>query len=366
MREHFHVPDNYFLSHSVGCLPRQTRDAVEQAVFGPWQATGGRAWPSWMDALEQFRVNIGALLGAPAAQICPQTNVSSALTKILHALPDLGSRKTILCTEHDFPTVGFVFKQAEKAGFNLRFLAGDEMDIASWADAIDESVGIVHVTHAFSNTSRLAPVQEVCALARKRGQISIVDIAQSAGIIPIELTAWAPDFAIGTGVKFLCAGPGACFMFASEKMIAACNPLDVGWFSHEDPFAMDIHDFRLAPDAMRFFGGTPSPTPLIAANAALETWAGIGLQNAQTRAKTLLAQLVERVPSERLVSPPDTARRGGTLVVEPASRPHLKLALNDASLQFDERAEGLRFSVHGYTSEAESEKLGGILAKASG
>ncbi|MEE9381031.1 MAG: aminotransferase class V-fold PLP-dependent enzyme [Hyphomonadaceae bacterium] len=353
MREHFHVPDNYFLSHSVGCQPKCVQDKLNEHYFGAWQAQGGNAWPGWMQAIDQFRVGLGRVLGVSGDLICPQANVSSGLTKILYSLPDTGKRKTILLSEGDFPTIGFALKQAEKAGYRLRFLPGEVSDIQAWSDAMDDSVALVHITHALSNTSQLAPVKQVCDLARERGVISIVDIAQSVGALPIDLADWAPDFAIGTGLKYLCFGPGACFLYASPQMVETCEPIDVGWFSHENPFEMDIHDFRFASNAMRFFGGTASPAPFILANAALEMWQEIGMAQAQERAQTLLSKLLEHIPDEILVSPRDQGQRGAALVIDLPQREAMSAALNARGILFDERREGFRFSVHGYTSEAE-------------
>ena len=46
------------------------------------------------------------------------------------------------------------------------------------------------------------------------------------------------------------------------SVLPFCNPRDVGWFSHENPFEFDIHDFRYTDTALRFWGGTPSDCPL--------------------------------------------------------------------------------------------------------
>ncbi len=362
MREHFHVPDNYFLSHSAGCLPKIAPGQFGEAYFTPWQNKGGNAWDDWMGVLERFSSGLGLLVGAPPEHLCPQVNVSSALTKILYSLPERPERKTIVLSSQDFPTVGFVLKQAERAGFTLRFLDGDASDIDVWARALDETVALALITHAFSNTSQIAPVQDICALARARGVVSVVDIAQSVGILPINLGQWQPDFAIGSGLKFLCFGPGAGFLYASAQMLETCQPVDVGWFSHQDPFEMDIHNFRYAETALRFFGGTPSPAPFVLANAALSLWQDIGLDKVQARAEALLSELLEHVPDEILISPRGKVQRGATLVTDPPRRGSVKQMLADKHILFDERKQGLRFSIHGYTSEAEIEQLSAVLA----
>jgi len=341
MREHFQVPNNYFLSHSVGCQPKATVAAMQSQFFAPW--VSGENWTQWIPLLDRFRQGLGGLLGVSGDLICPQTNISSALTKIIYSLPKPSRRNVIVLSPQDFPTVGFVFKQAKRAGYELKFIEGDPANISNWVAAIDADTAIVHITHAISNTSHVLPVQEICDLTRHSKAISIVDIAQSFGAIPVDIKNWIPDFVTGTGVKFLCFGPGACFLYCSGEMLSRSEPIDVGWFSHENPFEMDIRSFQYATDAMRFFGGTPSPAPLVAANAAIELWKTIGLVTVHNHIQKQLTALVNNIDPECLVSPNRKEARGATLVVAPKDREKLRVKLNENYILHDERKEGFRF-----------------------
>ena len=359
MRKHFHVPNRYFLTHSVGCLPVTTPNAVQESIFSHWQSKGGDAWPNWMDVITEFRTEIGHLLGVNQADMCPQTNVSSGLTKIIYSLPKRTGRKTILLTKQDFPTIGFVLKQAEREGYTLRFVEGDITDVKAWSAAMDETVQLALITHALSNTSQLLPVKNICELAGENGVFSIVDIAQSVGIVPIHLPDWEADFALGSSVKYLCGGPGACFLYAAPHMIEQCTPLDVGWFSHENPFEMDIENFRFAADAMRFFGGTPSPIPFATSLNALKLRNTIGAF--YDHVQDDLSALSAAVPRKYLISPTQPEKRAGTLVVNPDDRGKLRTALAKNEILHDERTQGFRFSIHGYTPAQDIDLLKSIL-----
>ncbi len=363
MYKHYHVPNTYFLSHSVGCLPRQTSADITKDFFGPWQSLGGNAWPGWLDILTRFRASMGAILGVSGDALCPQSNVSSALTKIIHSLPPNPKRNVILLSQQDFPTIGFVVKQAERAGYRLKFMADDITDAQIWADAMDDTIAIVHITHVLSNTSHLLPVADICNAAKARHIVTIVDIAQSVGIVPIHIPDWQADFVIGTSVKFMCGGPGACFMYAAPDITENCRPVDVGWFSHENPFEMDIRDFRYAGDAMRFFGGTPSPAPFAAALSAHTLLDKAGIEAAHSHVQSILDTLISCLDDNILVSPRQKARRGGTLGIAPHNRQQLTKKLNAANILFDERPEGLRFSFHHYTPLGDIEILGDLLGK---
>ena len=364
MNNQYNVPARYFLTHSVGCLPKTALGDLTTDFFTPWQTSGGNVWGPWLEKLEKFRGSIEAILGAPQSTICPQTNVSSALTKIIYSLPEQTGRKTILLSEQDFPTIGFVLKQAERIGFKLKFVGCDITNPQVWADAMSDDVAIVHITHALSNTSHLLPVKDICSAARVKDIISIVDIAQSVGIVPIHIPDWQPDFVIGTSVKFMCGGPGACFLYAAPEITSQCQPVDVGWFSHENPFEMDIHNFRYAKDAMRFMGGTPSPAPFVAALSAHKLLNRNGIENASTFVQKMLDGLIENLQDDSLVSPRDAEQRGGTLVIAPYERDELTATLTAKNIMFDERAEGFRFSVHHYIPEQDVAVLKMVLDKA--
>ncbi|RZV44256.1 MAG: aminotransferase class V-fold PLP-dependent enzyme [Acidimicrobiales bacterium] len=363
MREHFHVPDNYFLSHSVGCLPKNTGEYVGKQYFDPWRQTGGNAWDDWLQIINSFRNRIANLLGMKTANICPQTNISSALTKILYSLPKRAGRNVIVLSEKDYPTIGFVFDRAKSAGLKLKFVTGDVTDPRNWSDAIDDHTALVHVTHALSNTSHLLPVAEICELARRAKAVSVVDAAQSVGIVHLPTHKWDADFVTGTSVKFLCGGPGACFMSATDEMLAICDPIDVGWFSHETPFEGDINHFRYAKDATKFMGGTPSPAPLATAINGLNTLKKTDLFSLQIRSQSLLDDLHDCVPDIYLVSPRDREQRGGTLVIAPPDREKFQSILTENAVLCDVRNEGFRLSVHGYTSVEEITNLKEILTQ---
>lgn len=347
----FHVLKTYFLTHSVGCLPRQAQAELAENLFMPWQVKGGDAWGDWLGSIDGFCAGIGNILGVDKETVCPQTNVSSALTKIVYSLPEQMGRKTILLSEQDFPTIGFVLKQAERSGFRLKFVKGDITDPQTWLDAMNDRVGIVHITHALSNTSHLLPIADICAAAKAKDIITIVDIAQSVGVVPIHIPDWHADFVIGTSAKFLCGGPGACFMYASPNMTKVCKPVDVGWFSHENPFEMDIHNFRYAKDALRFWGGSPSPAPFIIAQSAHKLLDKANILKASAHVQSIIHDLVNTVPNEILVSPQNGQKRGGTFVIAPLERQKFADSLTKHGILFDQRTKGFRFSFHIYTPD---------------
>src|ERR1043165_3980495 len=97
----------YLLTHSVGCLPRVARESLDAHFWRPWAERGGNAWPDWLAQIEEFRAAPAQLFGGTPGEYCPQTNLSSGLSKLLLALPTAAAgQRTLLAAEDSFPSLG--------------------------------------------------------------------------------------------------------------------------------------------------------------------------------------------------------------------------------------------------------------------
>lgn len=358
-KDQFHVPDGiYLLNHSVGCMPADTAQVIQSNYLDIWSQSQ-EPWSDWLAGVHQFNQSIANLLQTTPDQVCSQVNLSSALTKILYGLPADESRRTLLVSEFDFPSLGFVFEQAKRAGFNVRFVdaAKNHHSLDTWDEALSEDVFLALVTHVQSNTGVKLAVDKITSLARDRGIITVVDVAQSAGVVPVDVSAWAADFVIGGCVKWLCGGPGASYLWADEAALARCEPLDVGWFSHQQPFEFDIHHFEYAPDANRFLGGTPSVVPYVIASHSINRMLSIGIDVIAQHNARLLDQLTETLTQGDVVSPRDPHLRSGTAIVSFKDNDAVLSALKSQGVHADARAHGLRFSPHIYNSSDDIDRL---------
>lgn len=364
--DRFVKPDGiYLLSHSIGLPPANARRQAEAEYFNIWEKNTPDAWPLWLASIDRFRAALGSLFNSSVSNFCPQTNLSSAMTKILYALLRQQDRPTILLTEQDFPSIGFVLDRATSLGFRLKFIPTqhDAADLSTWDEHMTPDVGFALITHVHSNTSCAVPVRDIVALARERGAVSIVDIAQSAGIVPIDLASWKADFVIGSCVKWLCGGPGAGYLWVNPDIVASCEPVDVGWFSHNDPFEFDIHHFEYANDALRFWGGTPSVLPFVVARSSLELILAIGVDAIQAHNRVLSEKIVAAVNDDALVSPRDASLRGGTVVLNLGARQaDVTERLSAARIYCDARATGIRLSPHIYNSADEIDAVIGCIS----
>jgi kynureninase len=157
----------YLLTHSVGCLPASAREALLSGYIHPWSQGGGDAWPSWLEAIGHFREALAALFGGQSREYCPQSNVSSALTKVLPALPRSDPKRNVLLAAEDaFPSLGYVMKLSERLGFEVKLIPKvlDPGIASTWEPLLDESVFAALLTHVHSNTGLATRVEEIARL----------------------------------------------------------------------------------------------------------------------------------------------------------------------------------------------------------
>ena len=351
-------PGPYLLSHSVGCLPRGSRERINSDLLDPWGSQGSDGWGSWLAAIGAFRGAVAELIGGQVSEVCPQPSVSVALGTFLSSLKREPGRDVLLASAHAFPSVGFTMRQLSVLGYRLELLPEDRnpADPQTWADALGPHVAAVVPMHVHSNSGLVSPTAEIATMTRAVGAISVVDACQAVGILPVTPRAWGVDALIGSSVKWLCGGPGAGFLWVRHELIEELEPVQVGWFSHADPFAFDIRDFRYADDARRFWGGTPAPAPCVLAASGIETVLGIGQDKILATNRALIAAAGQAAGVEF-----DMMDRGGTLCLTGDDVDGAEAALRALGCRFDRRGVIMRLSFHIWNDEAQACAVGRVV-----
>ncbi|WDI32892.1 aminotransferase class V-fold PLP-dependent enzyme [Hyphococcus flavus] len=360
MRDQFHFPDkHYFLSHSVGAQPISYDNFFRNGFADPWEKEGFHVWEPWFGAIDGFKRGLSAIIGAHPQDICPLSNVSDGASKIMLSLPERRRRRKIVLTEDDFPTMGFALAQGRRLGYEIVFLPGGARlaDPDAWAPAFEDDVQLVAVMQVFSNTSVLSPVREIARRAREKGVFCLVDAAQAAGAVPVRLNEWRPDFALGTSLKYLCGGPGAAWMWADRESANQCAPLNVGWFSHKDPFEFDIKHFKYAEGVGRFTGGTPSVAPLAGALAGQNVINEYGVERVYEHNQRLLSRLADALPKGAFLSTIREGMRGSAVLIKVKDYAAAAAHLAQAGIHHDTRLGAVRVSFHLYNDENDVDAL---------
>ncbi len=343
----------YLLSHSVGRPLKNTQQYLAQHYFLPWESSNKEPWQQWLPAVEQFTTALSQLFNTPSSLFCPQVNLSSGLTKLLMSHSRLQQKNCkVLMAQSDFPSMGFVMQNALPACAQIIFIPEHEdlSDINVWSRYLTADIVLVFISYVYSNTGVQAPVHEVVAQSKLVNSLSIIDVAQSAGVIPLDLSALDADFMIGSSVKWLCGGPGAAYLWVNKNQLECCKPKDVGWFSHQNPFEFDIHHFEYNSSALKFWGGTPSVAPYIIAANSINYFAKLGVEKIRAHNFAMVTLIHEQL-GEFVFSPISIEKCSGTVILDfKGDQDIVFQALVNKGISVDVRKYGIRVSPHIYNT----------------
>jgi len=170
--------------------------------------------------------------------------------------------------------------------------------------ALTPRTRLVALSHVDWTNGEVLPLPEICALARKRGVLTLVDGAQSVGNIPVDVPATGADMYAFTGHKWV-LGPEGMGALCVRPGLPVYSP-NVGIWSLPAPADFDASgDYELRSDARRFESSTTSPALAggfaAAAEAAFER-GGAGFEEIRHRAD-LLMNLLSELPRVTIRSP---------------------------------------------------------------
>lgn len=347
----------YLVSHSMGAMPRSARNWIERYAR-EWGERGVVAWEAWESYVAEHADRIAALIGAPRGSVALHQNVSTLFSILLSGLFRPGGRAKVVSTDLNFPSLLYVLQRHEDLGLELHLIRspdGISIPLEAWEETVDDRTLAVLVDHGIFRSGFLQDVRAITEIAHRHGAWSIVDAYQTVGCVPVDVEAWGADAVLGGSHKWLCGGPGAAWMYVRPDRIPELRPRVVGWFSHRDPFAFDLH-LEFAPDAMRFTTGTPGIPALFAARAGLEIVLEIGVEPIREKSVRLTQRMVERAEELglRIHSPRDPAQRGGLVVVDFPGAEQVAEELVRRGVLVDYRPQaGIRMSAHFYTDPDE-------------
>jgi kynureninase len=341
----------YLINHSLGAMPAGAERRLREYAQ-TWATRGIRAWAEgWWQLPLTVGDQIGRLIGAPPGTVAMHQNVTIAEAVVLSCFRLDGERRRIVYEEGNFPSVRYLYQaQAERGAEIVVVPEGEPV-----AEALDERTLLVPISHVLFRTGEIQDVEAIVRRAHEVGAHVVLDAYQSAGIVPLDVTALGVDFAVGGSVKWLCGGPGAAWLYVRPDLAERLEPTLVGWQAHARPFAFEP-ELDYAEGAARFLTGTPNVPALHAATAGYDLVEEVGVDRIRensVRQTQLLIGLLDDAGFD-VGSPRDPARRGGTVTVRTPAFEGVHAELAARGIMCDFRPEsGLRLGPHFYTSDAE-------------
>ena len=264
---------------------------------------------------EGTRDRMAQFINSPAREDIIFTRGTTEAINLVAAtwgVANLGAGDVILLTEleHHSNLVPWQLL-AQRTGAKLRFIpvTGDEgtLDLSDF-DVQLEGTKLVSLAHISNALGTINPVAAICAQAKAVGAVTLVDAAQSAGHMPLDVQALGCDFLALSGHK-LCGPTGVGALFARRELQEAMPPYQGGG---EMISKVEFHKSEFNVPPHKFEAGTPNVAGAAGLHAALNYLDAIGLEAIHAHDTELAHYAKERLSEFegiRIFGP--TEERGG-------------------------------------------------------
>ncbi|HEY0256734.1 MAG TPA: cysteine desulfurase, partial [Candidatus Methylacidiphilales bacterium] len=213
---------------------------------------------------------------------------------------------------------------AQRTGAKLVYLpvVGEEglLDLDRLDDLLTSRVKLFSMVHISNSLGTVNPVAELCARARQKGILTVVDAAQSAGHLPLDVQAIGCDFLAFSGHK-MCGPTGIGVLYGKKEILESMPPYQGG-----GEMIVSVHfdhsDYKSAP--YRFEAGTPDISGPIGLHAAMDYLDGIGREEIWRHDQALAAYAYERLAELKRIRRlgPAVGRAGVVSFVMPGIHAH--------------------------------------------
>jgi len=261
----------------VSPQPKVVQDAVDRYYHLSNEAPTYYMWQILDRGREPLRKKLADLAGVSHEELAINRNTTEALGNFTWGI-DMKRGDEIVMTKQDYPNMIHAWKQREmREGVKINWInlnlpvENDDTVIKAYVDATTSRTKIWHITHLITWTGQILPAAKLCAEARKRGIISIVDAAHSFAHVDYKISDLNCDY-FGTSLhKWLCAPFGTGLMYVRKPLIEKTWPI----FPNDKPLSPDIRKFEAL--------GTRSFAPEQAIGQAIDFHNAIGGKRKQER-----------------------------------------------------------------------------------
>ena len=184
---------------------------------------------------------------------------------------------------------------ADRVGAQVVYLPvnGDRgmLDLSRIDEWLTPEVKLLAMTHISNTLGTVNPVAELCERASRRGIVTLIDAAQSAGHRPLDVQQIGCDFLAFSSHK-MCGPTGFGILYGRAERLEDMPPYQGGG---EMILSVDFHQTTFKPPPHRFEAGTPDISGAIALHAAMDYLDAIGRDNIAQHDQELGAYAFEKI-----------------------------------------------------------------------
>src|SRR4051794_13394240 len=279
-------------------------------------------------AYEGARDKVAGFLNAPSRdEVIFTRNITEALNLLAYSLSNattfpgaekfrLGPGDEIVVTEMEHHSNIVPWQQlALRTGATFRWIPIDDegrLVDAAIDEVINERTKVVSFVYQSNALGTINPVKRIVARAKAVGALSIVDAAQAAPHLPLDVQDLGADFVAFTGHKLY--GPsGVGVLWGRYDLLAELPPFLGGGEMIE---TVDMTGSTFAAPPHRFEAGTPMIAQAVALGTAVDYVTDLGIENIRDHEHAITGYALEAlasIPDLRIIGPTENVDRGATI-----------------------------------------------------
>ncbi len=265
--------------------------------------------------VEAVRATLAAWMNCAADELAFTKNATESISIVARGI-GWQAGDEVLVADTEMLSNLLPWRRLEQShGIVVKMVAADAEGLLSaeaFAAAITPRTRLLTFSHLPNSSGAVQPAAQICAIARQHGVLSLVNGAQSVGMLRSDVAELGCDFLAGCGRKALRATEGSGFLYVRRALIAQVEPMLVGWWNGAYDRATGA--LSLVPGAKRFEAGCPIVPAILGLGTALDYAAAIGIDAIEARVRDLTEYAVARlssIPGLELYGPTDVAQRIG-------------------------------------------------------
>jgi cysteine desulfurase/selenocysteine lyase len=343
----------------VTAMETHLRAYAERAVLGV---------PGEHEVHATVRRRLAALLGAEPDELSLIHNTAEGLTFISHGL-ELAAGDRILLLENEYPSNVYPWQHWRERGVALDFAplaATPDAFLAGLTAAIGPRTRVVSVSAVHWCTGMPLPLEAIGALCAARGIDFVVDGAQGAGLVPLDVRRLGVTAMAFSAWKWLLGPLGLGVLYVRRERLAGLRFPFKGTGSVVDDETYLPYRDALKPGTDRYVLSTPNFNDWVYFDASLAYLERLGFPAVMARIRALASHLAGRLREAGFALTEDAFPGEGTGILAASKPGHdaraLVAALGREGIVAAARLDRVRLAPHVYLLPAQLDAVADRLA----
>lgn len=228
------------------------------------------------------KILLSKLFGGSPAEYALITSTGNGLGIVAKGI-DFKQGDNVVLPEKEHWNNTFPWLALQSKGVEVRFAkldADNRINPAAIEELVDHKTRVVAMAAVRFNSGFRPNLSAIGKIAHQKGALFVVDVAQAAGMVPINIEEDQIDIMSGCGFKWLLGMHGTGFLFVSKRIVDSISPVLPGMFSADQHYEnLSYHN-----DSRKFETGTIAYTLFDAWSPGLQLLLDIGVRNIYQKA----------------------------------------------------------------------------------